>query len=71
MYTNHNVLLEIIDPAAIALAKKEKEDKELAAKAAITQEVVNKVVEPAVTGEVAAAAPVVETPKDDVIPTGY
>ena len=28
VYTNHNVLLEIIDPVAIALKKQEKEDKE-------------------------------------------
>lgn len=28
VYTNHNVLLEIIDPVAIALAKKEKAEKE-------------------------------------------
>ena len=33
VYTNHNVLLEMIDPIAIAAAKKEKEDKALAEKA--------------------------------------
>ena len=32
VYTNHNVLVEIIDPAAITLLKKEKDDKELAEK---------------------------------------
>lgn len=32
VYTNHNVLLEIIDPVAIALAKKEKAEKEAAEK---------------------------------------
>ena len=69
VYTNHNVLLEIIDPVAIALAKKEKEDKELAAKLSVgvTVEVLNSVETTAAATTTTAA----ETPKDDVIPTGY
>ena len=67
VYTNHNVLLEIIDPAAIALAKKEKEDKELAAK--------NAAVGGAVEGSSSVvgveATPGAATPKEDVVPTGY
>jgi hypothetical protein len=65
VYTNHNVLLEIIDPVAIALAKKEKEDKELAAKSAAVGGAVEG------SSSVVEATPVAETPKDDVVPTGY
>ena len=56
VYTNHNVLLEIIDPVAIALKKQEKEDKEKKDKlekegkdVKVTDEVVKEVVAEVVT----------------------
>ena len=65
VYTNHNVLLEIIDPVAIALAKKEKAEKEALEKlneGKVKVEVVK------VEGVDAATPPL---PPHDVVPTGY
>ena len=60
VYTNHNVLLEIIDPVAIALAKKEKADKDAAEK--LNEGKSKEEIEKAVVPEVTPPA---------VIPTGY
>ena len=65
VYTNHNVLLEIIDPVAIALAKKEKAEKEALDKlneGKVKEEVVK------VEGVDAVTPPL---PPHDVVPTGY
>ena len=55
VYTNHNVLLEVIDPVAIALAKKEKAEKEA----------LEKFNEGKVKEQEAPTTP------HDVVPTGY
>ena len=66
VYTNHNVLLEIIDPIAMAKAKKEKEEKENNEKLGISTPVVI-----VGTSEEKVVEEVVSTPPPDVIPTGY
>ena len=66
VYTNHNVLLEIIDPIAIAAAKKEKEEKLLAEKAAFD----NKSSEVTIV-ESEKVVVTADTIVEDVIPTKY
>lgn len=69
VYTNHNVLLEIIDPVAIALAKKEKEAKDIADKENAGKPQAEKVEEVKVV--VTEAETESATPPADVIPTKF
>ena len=70
VYTNHNVLLEIIDPIAIALAKREKEEKEISDKAAFDNKV-PKVVTIEVAKEVVPEVVAADIPVEDCTPTKY
>ena len=70
VYTNHNVLLEIIDPIAIALAKREKEEKEISDKAAFDNKV-PKVVTIEVAKEVVPEVVAADISVEDCTPTKY